>query len=274
MAPSPLTPSTSGSQAEHRVQRGHQDEQGHHLPHHQRQGRLVWRDLQRRQRYAKAEYVTATDTIDSGYVQVTSQTLKLRSGAGTDYDQLAIVPYGTVLKIHGSLGSWYQVKYNSKEGYVCGDYTSTTTSSGYKAYPDFAKVTASALGLRVKPGTDSEKSFTIPNGTIVSVRGMQDGWYKVVVYGTHTGYIDPSYTERSSGPATVPQVTTTTTTGTTTTGTTTGSTTTSSSSSSSSSSNYSSGSSGGGSGSAVLAYAQQFVGNPYQVGRHQPDQRR
>ena len=95
--------------------------------------------------YAQAEYVTATDTIDSGYVQVTSQTLKLRSGAGTDYDQLAIVPYGTVLKIHGSLGSWYQVKYSGKEGYVCGDYTSATTSSGYKAYPDFAKVTASAL---------------------------------------------------------------------------------------------------------------------------------
>lgn len=32
--------------------------------------------------YAKAEYVTATDTIDAGYIQVTSQTLKLRSGAG------------------------------------------------------------------------------------------------------------------------------------------------------------------------------------------------
>lgn len=222
--------------------------------------------------YAKAEYVTATDTIDAGYIQVTSQTLKLRSGAGTDYDQLAIVPYGTVLNIHGSLGSWYQVKYNGKEGYVCGDYTSATTSGGYKAYPDFAKVTASALGLRAKPGTDSDKTFTIPNGTVVSVRGMQDGWYKVVVYGTHTGYIDPAYTERSSGPATVPQVTTTTTgtTGTTTTGTTgttgsTGSTTTSSASSSSSSSS-SSGSSGGGSGAAVLAYAQRFVGNPYKWG--------
>lgn len=213
--------------------------------------------------YAKAEYVTATDTIDAGYVQVTSQTLKLRSGAGTDYDQLAVVPYGTVLKIHGSLGSWYQVKHNGKEGYVCGDYTSATTSSGYKAYPDFAKVTASALGLRAKPGTNSDKTFTIPNGTVVSVRGMQDGWYKVVVYGTHTGYIDPAYTERSSGPATVPQTTTpSTTTGTTTTGTT-GSTTTSSASISSS---YSSGSSGGGSGAAVLAYAQQFVGNPYKWG--------
>ena len=219
--------------------------------------------------YAKAEYVTATDTIDAGYIQVTSQTLKLRSGAGTDYDQLAIVPYGTVLNIRGSLGSWYQVKYNGKEGYVCGDYTSATTSGGYKAYPDFAKVTASALGLRAKPGTDSDKTFTIPNGTVVSVRGMQDGWYKVVVYGTHTGYIDPAYTERSSGPATVPQVTATTTTttgttGTTTTGTT-GSTTTSSASSSSTSSS-SSGSSGGGSGAAVLAYAQRFVGNPYKWG--------
>lgn len=206
--------------------------------------------------YVKAEYVTDTDTIDSGYIQVTSQTLKLRSGAGTDYDQLAIVPYGTVLKINGSLGSWYQVKYNGKEGYVCGDYTSATTSSGFKAYPDFAKVTASALGLRAKPGTDSEKTFTIPNGTIVSVRGMKDGWYKVVVYGTKTGYIDPSYTEKSSGPATVLETTTTTATD----GTTTSTTTTASSSSSTSSS------SGSGSGAAVLAYAQQFVGNPYKWG--------
>lgn len=190
------------------------------------------------------------------------------------------MPYGTVLNIRGSLGSWYQVKYNGKEGYVCGDYTSATTSSGYKAYPDFAKVTASALGLRAKPGTDSDKTFTIPNGTVVSVRGMQDGWYKVVVYGTHTGYIDPAYTERSSGPATVPQVTTTTTTttgttGTTTTGTTgtTGSTTTSSASSSSSSSS-SSGSSGGGSGAGSPGLCTAVRGQPLQVGRHQPDQRR
>ena len=207
--------------------------------------------------YVKAEYVTATDTISAGYVQVTSQNLKLRSGAGTDYDQLDVIPYGTVLNVQGSLGSWYQVKYNNKEGYVCGDYTSSTTSGGFKAYPDFAKVTASALGLRVTPGTDSEKSFTIPNGTIVSVRGMEDGWYKVVVYGTHSGYIDPAYTEKSTGPATVPQVTaaTTDTTGTSAAGTTgsTGSTGTTSSSS-------------GGSGAAVLAYAQQFVGNPYKWG--------
>lgn len=208
--------------------------------------------------YVKAEYVTATDTISSGYVQVTSQNLKLRSGAGTDYEQLDVIPYGTVLNVHGSLGSWYQVKYNDKEGYVCGDYTSSTTSGGFKAYPDFAKVTASALGLRVKPGTDSEKSYTIPNGTVVSVRGLEDGWYKVVVYGTYSGYIDPAYTEQSSGPATVPQVTAATTTTDATGTATTGSTDSTTSSSSSSSS--------GGSGAAVLAYAQQFVGNPYKWG--------
>lgn len=214
--------------------------------------------------YVKAEYAAASDTVSSGYVQVTSSSLNLRSGAGTDYDQLTVVPYGTLLKVRGSMGSWYKVKYNGHVGYVCGDYTSSTTSSGFKAYPDFARITASALGLRSEPATDANKICTIPKDTVVAVQGLKNGWYTVVVYGTQKGYIDASYTTESKGPATVLQAPAQTTNSAAANGTT--STTTSSGGTSSSSSSTTSTSSGGGSGAAVLAYAQQFVGNPYKWG--------
>ena len=220
--------------------------------------------------FVKAEYVSLSETISSGYIQVTSASLKLRSGAGTSYEQLDIVPYGTLLSIQDTVGSWYKVKYKDTTGYVCGDYVSSTTADGFKAYPDFAKITASSLALRDKPSTDRSYITSIPESTVVAVSGMKDGWYKVV-YGTQKGYVNASYTSKSKGPATVIQ-TEPESTSTSSSATTSSSSSSSSASSSSSSSTTkktefsSSSSSSGGSGSAVLAYAQQFVGNPYKWG--------
>lgn len=232
--------------------------------------------------YVKAEYVSTTDTTSSGYIQVASTSLKLRFGAGTTYKDLGVVPYGTLLRVRKTVGVWYQVKYNGTIGYVCGDYVSSTTKDGYKAYPDFAKIDASSLALRSKASTDGDIVCSIPKGTIVAVSGLKAGWYKVV-YGTDKGYINSSYTSKSKGPATVLETETETETPTTAaassntsnsssnSGSSSKSTKSSSSSASKSTQTQkkqtsSSASTGSGSGSSVLAYAQQFVGNPYQWG--------
>ena len=220
--------------------------------------------------YVKAEYVSTSETTSTGYIQVTSTSLKLRSGAGTDYKQLDIVPYGTLLSVKDSIGSWYRVEYDGTTGYVCGDYVSSTTSAGFKAYPDFAKITASSLALRTKSSMDAQLLCSIPEGTVVAVSGMKDGWYKVI-YGTQKGYINASYTSKSNGPATVIRTETETETESSSSSSSSSSASSSSSSSStkkstSSSSSNSSSSSSSGSGSAVLAYAQRFVGNPYKWG--------
>lgn len=243
--------------------------------------------------YVKAAYISTTDTVSSGYVQVTSDSLKLRTGAGTNYKQICVIPYGTLLRVKNTIGNWYQVKYKGHTGYVCGDYVSATTEDGYKAYPDFAKVSASSLALRTKTSTDADKVCSLPKGTIVTVSNLKDGWYRVV-YGTQKGFIDSSYTKDSNGPATVLKTekadsdsTPATTTSAASDSSSSSSSTSSSSSSSSSSTSGSSSSSsksssssdskksdssdsdsdssstGSGSGSAVLAYARQFVGNPY-----------
>ena len=220
--------------------------------------------------YVKAEYVSTSETTSTGYIQVTSTSLKLRSGAGTDYKQLDIVPYGTLLSVKDSIGSWYRVEYDGTTGYVCGDYASSTTSAGFQAYPDFAKITASSLALRTKSSMDAQLLCSIPEGTVVAVSGMKDGWYKVI-YGTQKGYINASYTSKSNGPATVIRTETETETESSSSSSSSSSASSSSSSSStkkstSSSSSNSSSSSSSGSGSAVLAYAQRFVGNPYKWG--------
>lgn len=226
--------------------------------------------------FVKAAYVSTTDTISSGYVQVASDSLKLRTGAGTSYKQLSVVPYGTLLNVKDSIGSWYQVKYKGTTGYVCGDYLSATTEDGYKAYPDFAKVCVSSLALRSGASTDADRVCSIPKGTIVSVSNMKDGWYKVV-YGTHKGFIDSSFTKDSKGPATVlktkkahpaPATAACDNSGSSKSGSSSSSSSSSKSSSSSDSkksgsSNSGSSSTGSGSGSSVVSFARQFVGNPY-----------
>lgn len=223
--------------------------------------------------FVKAEYVSTSETTSTGYIQVTSSSLKLRSGAGTDYKQLAVVPYGTLLNVKDSIGSWYKITYKGTTGYVCGDYVSSTTSAGFKAYPDFAKISASSLALRSKSSTDADKITSIPKDTVVAVSGIKDGWYKVV-YGTQKGYIDSSYTSKSNGPATVLQTETesdstsaaSTSNSSSSSGSTSNSTQTKKTQTKKSESSSSSSSTSSGSGSSVLAYAQRFVGNPYQWG--------
>lgn len=67
-------------------------------------------------------------------------SLRLRSGAGTNYSVLANIPYGTVLTITQTNGNWGKTTYNGKSGWVSLDYiqiskpasgTFTVTSYGY-----------------------------------------------------------------------------------------------------------------------------------------------
>lgn len=194
--------------------------------------------------YISAKYAKRMDSCTSGYVQVTASSLTLRSGAGASYARLATIPTGKVLKVSGSVGSWYEVKYRKFTGYVSGAFVSATTKDGFQSYPDFAEVLASTLTLRADSDIDSEALDSIPEGAIVAITGIDNGWYRVT-YNGQTGYIDSDYASRSTEAAAeayeaVANV-------------------------AQSESNESS-SSGSGSGGSILSYASQFIGNPYSWG--------
>lgn len=49
-------------------------------------------------------------------------TLKIRSGAGMDYETLGMIPNGTVLETTGMENGWYIIEYQGVQGYVSADY--------------------------------------------------------------------------------------------------------------------------------------------------------
>lgn len=83
----------------------------------------------------------ASSTASSG--TVTASSLRVRSGAGTTYDTLGYLSYGTVITINGTTKdsnntAWYRISYNSSVGYVSSEYvTVTSTSPVYKPDSDF-----------------------------------------------------------------------------------------------------------------------------------------
>ncbi len=204
--------------------------------------------------YVYAEYVDVEDSCSSGYVQVIATSLSLRSGAGSSYARLTIVPQGELLEVIGTVDAWYEVSYGKFTGYVSGAFVSATTEDGFQAYPDYAKVTASVLTLREDASIDSTALDSIPNGTIVAVSGMSNGWYKVT-YGGQTGYVDSGYLEDSDADAAAAQAAAAASAA--------AEAAAAQESSSSTSESTTTTTTSSSSGSAILSYASQFVGNPY-----------
>lgn len=230
--------------------------------------------------YVSADYVTVSDSIDSGYIQVTASSLALRAGPGTEFARLNAIHCGELLTVEGTVGDWYLVTYEGFTGYVNGAYVSATTKDGYQAYPDRVKITASSLTLRDGVGTSASKLASIPSGTVVAVSGLSYGWYKVT-YNGQEGYVNAAYTVATTESVTVVRNTSNSDSNRSSsrsgsTGSSSGSKSSSNKSSSSGSgkSSNSSGSNKSSSGSssssktgaAVLAYAKQFYGNPYKWG--------
>ncbi len=82
--------------------------------------------------YLSADYVTLSDSISRGSVQVISETAQLRSGAGESFDVISELPEGELLNVVGNLGDWLMVKNESVMGFLpCRDL-SATTERGYR----------------------------------------------------------------------------------------------------------------------------------------------
>lgn len=73
--------------------------------------------------------VESNALVSEGKVTNISSSLRIRSGAGTGYDILGFLNNEAKVKINGKVGDWYKITYNGIEGYVSGDYISTTTST-------------------------------------------------------------------------------------------------------------------------------------------------
>lgn len=122
--------------------------------------------------------------------RVTTANLNLRTGPGTSYSIILVIPKGATVTVTGYSGSWAQVTYSGRVGYVSTSYLASPAPSAEVRY------ITSNLNLRTGPGTGYTVILVIPKGASVNVVSISSGWAKVV-YSGRTGYVSATYLSTS-----------------------------------------------------------------------------
>jgi peptidoglycan/xylan/chitin deacetylase (PgdA/CDA1 family) len=133
-------------------------------------------------------------TVSAAENYVTTANLNLRSGPGTGYSILAVIPKGTTVSVESISGGWGKLTYAGKTGYSSMTYLTLAT-----APTNDLRVTTANLNFRTGPGTSYSIIATIPKGTTVNVLSESGGWARFV-YGGRTGYSSSAYLSKTTTP--------------------------------------------------------------------------
>lgn len=161
----------------------------------------------------------------------TTANLNMRSGAGTGYGIIKVIPRGTTVEVIGSSSYWKNVTYAGLTGWCSGNYL-TEASAPQPVQPSaepvlppaepvlpppepvvppaepvqppsepapaepvpapLLKKTTSSLNFRTGPGTEYPSIAVIPRGTVLEVLEISGYWNKVS-YGGNTGWCSGNY---------------------------------------------------------------------------------
>ncbi|MDO5142973.1 MAG: SH3 domain-containing protein [Eubacteriales bacterium] len=121
--------------------------------------------------------------------QVKADALYLREAP--DGAIITTLSDGTPLAVLDNSSSWYKVAVDGKEGYVSGEFLIGTTATDF-SLGEGKIVCDTTVNFRSAPNTSSTVLCSLSNGMVVSVTGVQDGWYKVNCNG-QDGFVHPDY---------------------------------------------------------------------------------
>ena len=179
--------------------------------------------------------------------KVKADALYLRESPGGEI--ITTLPQDTMVAVLNNSSSWYKVVANGKEGYVSSEFLTGSLTTDFSL--GSAKIVCdTSVNFRSQPNTSSSVLASLRNGTVVSVTGVQGGWFKVT-YNGQKGYVHPDYLSFSNVQGS-------------------GSTDSSGSSSITPPSNSVSYNGSSEKRAAVLEYAAQFLGTPYVYGGSTP----
>ena len=146
-------------------------------------------------------------TTEKGTIKV-SDSLNVRSGAGTSYSVIGSLKNGTSVEIVGTSGNWYKIKYGNDYGYVSKDYvtlnsssnsnTGNTSNGGSTNNTPATSTTkgtvkvSDSLNVRSGAGTSYSVVGSLKNGTSVEIVETSGNWYKIK-YGNGYGYVSKDY---------------------------------------------------------------------------------
>ena len=122
------------------------------------------------------------DTDGKTYI-VTASSLRVRSGAGTNFSQIGSLKNGATVKVESIANGWAKLE---NGGYVSAQYLAEVVDNG-EAQTMY--VTARTLNVRKGPGTSYAKAGTLSRGTAVQVVGFSGNWAKL----SNGYYVSTSY---------------------------------------------------------------------------------
>ena len=145
-------------------------------------------------------FTAAASAATLGAGTVTADALRLRAVPDEGGDILATASSGTRVVVLEEADGWYKVNYETVEGYMSAQHLEVAAS--LDAPLGYGEVDAggSTLALRGWAGTEYDKVASIPDGAVLELEGICDGWYKVS-YGGKTGYVSSDYITITTEPA-------------------------------------------------------------------------
>jgi uncharacterized protein YgiM (DUF1202 family) len=142
--------------------------------------------------------VSAKDgTLTTHVAVVDASALRLRSGPSTGTATLAYASQGEYVTITGKTGSWYQVSFNLKTGYMHEDHLSTYTRRNVEL--GYGSVNGNKVNVRSGPSTSYSSLTRANSGEKAYIIGFNNQWYKVI-FDTQVGYIRSDYLDLTEIP--------------------------------------------------------------------------
>jgi len=139
----------------------------------------------------------SASSIAYGAATVDTDSLRLRSGPGLSHSVVTLLSEGDIVVILERTNSeWYHVNFHGQTGYVSTEYLrDILIAENFNAQ---GRVTGDQVNIRARPNTTSDKLGTYPEGTVMTVIGINTGWYKVSHNGI-TGYIRSDFMDIIEG---------------------------------------------------------------------------
>lgn len=164
-------------------------------------GKTGWFVSQYCEKYEEQSPTPSTPSTEQGFKVndkvkiVAPSSVNLRSGVGTEFVPVDVIPNGTSLVVEEVVTDWVRVTYAGKTGWIMSRYVVKQDTEINESVPAAGKVTVSAavsVTLRKEPTASSAAIGWIKGGTVLQYSEISNGWYKVV-YNGKTGWISGRY---------------------------------------------------------------------------------
>ena len=130
----------------------------------------------------------------SGVGTVSTDALRLRSEANTTSTILATASKGdTVVILEDAGNGWYKVDCNTVEGYMSGEYLTVAAQADVTIGYGLVQTGGSTLNVRSGPATSYSRVTSLSNNAVVSIVGINNGWYKIKTSAGTVGYVSSEY---------------------------------------------------------------------------------